>query len=159
MKKDAPLMISLFCAILVGGTAIAAPLPREQPANISGTIAEAKWFPAKSLRGIPGMSGSAGHDRTVAAHFLVTLKNYDGISSATAKRISFYVRPAAAGAMSTDQPTVQLQLNHEDREYLKSGMRIRVKGYQIAGDEGGTWTRFSAIEILSQPQADRPPER
>jgi hypothetical protein len=35
-----------------------------------------------------------------------------------------------------------------DKEFLKKGMRITVRGYKIAGDEGGTWTYYTEIKIL-----------
>jgi hypothetical protein len=39
---------------------------------------------------------------------------------------------------------------------MKKGLRIKVRGYKVAGDEGGTWTSFTGIEILPRaPQTIR----
>ena len=44
--------------------------------DITGTISEIKWYPQKTIKGIPGMSGSAGYDRIMPAHFIIKLTNY-----------------------------------------------------------------------------------
>jgi hypothetical protein len=151
--------VLLSHAFMLEGALFAAPMPPEPLLDLSGAVAEAKWFPAEALKGVPGMSGSAGHDRIFPAHFLVVLKDYDGISSGTAKRISYYVEGrAAVASRKGGGPTVTLRLNHENRDWLRPGMRIRLRGYQVRGDEGGTWTAFHDLEILEKevlPPGDR----
>lgn len=44
-------------------------------------------------------------------------------------------------------PFIILQIAHSDRNHLKKGMKIRVSGYTVRGDEGGTWTSYKKIEI------------
>ncbi len=41
--------------------------------TIEGRIQEISWHPEKHIKGIPGMSGSAGVDRTEPAHYQVSL--------------------------------------------------------------------------------------
>lgn len=145
--------IPVVCLAVWCANVNAAPLPPEKPATISGTIVSADWTPATPRKARPGFSGSLGVDVVVPAHFRVVLKDYDGVSSTTAKRISFYVTEHAAE--DSAQSRVALQLNHKDREFLQPGMRIRVRNYHIAGDEGGTWTKYDKIEIL----ASKPPAK
>jgi hypothetical protein len=48
-----------------------------------------------------------------------------------------------------DKPLfILLNINHKDKNYLKKGMKIKVRGYEVRGDEGGTWTSYRALEIL-----------
>jgi hypothetical protein len=44
-------------------------------------------------------------------------------------------------------PFIILKLDHKDKSYLKKGMKIRVKGYKVRGDEGGTWTSNSGVSV------------
>jgi hypothetical protein len=55
-----------------------APLPPIGKADIDGTIEKATWEPARKLKAIKGMSGSAGRDRTFPAHFVIVLKSFSG---------------------------------------------------------------------------------
>lgn len=127
---------------------MAAPTRRLPPADISGTIAELNWVPEKKAAGKPGFSGTLGQDRVFPAHFVVTLVNYDGVTSATAKQLSGLLGDRKGRVQGPEN--LALMLPHEDKESLKTGMRIRVKQYRISGDEGGTWSHCEKIEILKQ---------
>jgi hypothetical protein len=138
---------------LMAGALGAAPIPRLGPSDIGGTVAQAKWVPEAVRKGIRGMSGSAGHDRVVAAHFLVTLRDYDGVTTSTARSMSHSL---GAQPKEDDDSTIRLKLNHDRPGYLKEGMKIRVRGYKVAGDEGGTWTSYEAIRIEEGDSTHRP---
>lgn len=131
----------------------AAPLPPLKPVDVSGTVMDVRWLPEKSIEGIPGMSGSAGRNRTFPAHFMLELKNVEGVDHETAKRMTYYVAGprAESGVQST---AVFLQLNHNDRNFLQKDMKIRVTGYTIRGDEGGTWTSYEKLDIISSGGSD-----
>jgi hypothetical protein len=129
----------------------AAPLPPFSPVDVTGKITEVKWVPEHKVEALPGMSGSAGHDRVFPAHFLIKLVEYTGVDAARAWQMTRLIDWYALGNRSEDAqpPFILLQINHRDREYLKPGMTIRVTGYAISGDEGGTWTSHDLIDILS----------
>jgi len=145
--KEAKVCALILCYILLMvSKSVTAPLPPLGPIDVSGTVTEVRWFPEKSIKGIPGMSGSAGRDRSFPAHFIIELNNTEGVDRETARRMSFYVageRSVAGGPSST----IFLQLNHVDRNFLQKGMNIRITGYTIRGDEGGTWTSYKKIDI------------
>ncbi len=62
--------MALPIAILLCAEASAVPMNPPGPVDVSGTIMELKWVPAKWIEGIPGMSGSAAVDRIIPAHYL-----------------------------------------------------------------------------------------
>ena len=99
------------------------------------------------------MSGSAGIDRTVPAHFLVTLRDFEGVDSKTALVMTRYLDPSVFKDEGKDiiPPFIILKINQSDKNYLKQGMLIKVRGYTVRGDEGGTWTHYTKIDILKQP--------
>jgi len=143
MKRS--LLPSLLSFFILCIEALPAPLPPMDKYDITGTISELQWYPEKRIKGIPRMSGSAGYNRTVPAHFIIKLINYSGIDSATASRITGYInshKPASPHY-------VLLRINHKNPYYLKIGMRIKVTGYTIRGDEGGTYTSYKRIIIKS----------
>ena len=149
MQKSC-LSILIFCFLFnITLNAMAAPIRPIGPVDVSGTISEIKWVPEEKVRGIPGMSGSLGHDRTRFAHFLVTLTDYDGVNAETARRMTGYLdRTSFKGGDQGDKPSfILLKINHNDKNYLKKGMRMRVIGYKVRGDEGGTWTYYDKLEI------------
>jgi len=142
--------ITLACSFLLNSSPLrAAPIPSAGPFDITGTISEVQWFPAVHIRGKPGMSGSLGHDRVVAAHFLVRLVNYQGVAADKAIRITRHVSYKAYGDKNPSgmPPFIILKINSEDKNYLKTGMNVRVAGYTVRGDEGGTWTTFAGISV------------
>lgn len=127
------LLLAVLCS-----PAYSAPMPPVGPVSIEGTIRSIEWSPARVAKGIPGMSGSAGHDRTFPARYRITLKD---------------VRVTGVNTASFQgKETVAIELPHQaDDGYLRTGMRIRVTDYSERGDEGGTWTRFGDIRILGEP--------
>ena len=137
----------------------AAPLPGLGPFDIGGTVIEVRWFPKSEIKGIRGLSGSAGRDRTVSAHLQLTLAGFTGIDHHTAQLLTHYVDPSDPLRTGVPSKTVLIRINHPDPHYLRPGMRIGVRAYMIRGDEGGTWTSFSDIMILRQPPPDDPYRR
>jgi len=96
------------------------------------------------------MSGSLGVDRTIPAHFRVYLTNYSGVNAdviGTLKTI--YRWPVSDKLNSSGMPEfIVLQLTNNDKTLIKTGMKIRVRGYVLRGDEGGDWTSYKEIERL-----------
>jgi hypothetical protein len=140
--------IALACTFLLNSAlAGAAPIPSSGPFDIAGTISELQWFPEQQIRGERGMSGSLGHDRVVLAHFVVRLVNYKGVTAENAIRITRYISYNAYGDRNPSgmPPFIILKIDSNDKHFLKTGMKVRVKGYTVRGDEGGTWTSFAGI--------------
>lgn len=143
--------------LVVVGTndlAAAAPLPPMDPVTIDGTISQVQWSPDTKVKGRPGFSGSLGVDRTVPAHFRITLVDFRGVDKALAWRINGIMSDPSSNPnadRNRPPPHLVLQLNDKDPHALKPGMRIRVRDYVVSGDEGGTWTRFAKLEIVSKP--------
>lgn len=150
------LLLCVIVLLTVGPLNVsAAPLPRLGPADISGVIDDVRWIPETTVKGIPGLSGSAGRDRAFAPHFLVRLTDFSGVDAATAVAMTRYVDWNALKNLGNKQKTafVLLKLDYPDKNYLKQGMKIRVLAYIVGGDEGGTWASFSKIEVLSEPES------
>jgi hypothetical protein len=143
-------VILLMCAVVLNfAPASSAPIPPAGPFDISGTINEAQWVPDHHIKGKPGFSGSLGHDRTVAAHFVVKLVHYHGVDAKNAIRITRYVYDKAYGDRNPTgmPPFIMLKLDSKDKNFLKAGKNIVVRGYTVRGDEGGTWTSFTGISV------------
>ena len=138
--------------VLLVSNATAAPIPTLGPVDITGTIVRADWVPEAKIKGIPGMSGTLGIDRVIRARFMVMLERIEGVDAKTARRMTSYLDPSVMQEPEPPQgqERILLQLNHADKDFLKKGMRITVKGYKIAGDEGGTWTDYEEIKILQE---------
>ena len=136
--------------ILSGMPTFAAPIRPVGPVDVTGTISEVQWVPEKTVKGIPRMTGSAAKDRVVSPHFLVRLVDYEGVSAEAAVTMTRYlVWPAFQNQDVKGRPSfILLKIDYGHPTYLKKGMRIKVLGYTVAGDEGGTWTSFTGIEII-----------
>ena len=105
------------------------------PMTIRGTIELINWFPDEFVQGIEGMSGSAGIDRTVPAHYDITLIN----TTTSGNNIGMY---------EGDEEIV-ITLNHEfDNLSLEKGMEIIITNYRASGDEGYVSTSYDGIEIV-----------
>jgi len=155
--KEGCLSILTCCFLcIITFNAMAAPIRPIGPVDVSGTVSELQWVPEEKLKGIPGMSGSAGHDRVIPEHFLVTLIDYDGVTAETARMMTWYLDwTALKGEEQKSKPSfILLRINYSDRNYLKKGRKIKVSGYTVRGDEGGTWTSYRTIDILSQPSME-----
>ena len=149
-------MRKILCIILFACTFLpnsaplgAAPIPPAGPFDIAGTISEVQWSPAQHIRGKRGMSGSLGHDRVVAAHFVVRLVKYTGVAAEQAIRITKYISFKAYGDKNPSgmPPFIILKIDAKDKTFLETGMNVRVTGYTVRGDEGGTWTSFAGISV------------
>lgn len=150
IKKQTVFSI-LYCLILLeSGLVFGAPISPIGPMDITGVIEEVRWFPEMAVKGIPRMSGSAGKDRVVSPHFLIRLVDYEGATLEKAVTMTRYLDWSAFQNQKVKNmpPFILLKIDYSDRNYLKKGMRIKVSGYKIAGDEGGTWATFTGIEIL-----------
>lgn len=149
-------LLLMFAIMMMGSTTavVAAPLPPMDPVTIEGTISQVRWTPDTKVKGRPGFSGSLGVDRTVPAHFRVTLVDFSGLDKALAWQINGIMSDPSSNPNADRRqspPHLILQLNDQDPQALKSGMRIRVRDYVVRGDEGGTWTRFTKLEVLARP--------
>lgn len=131
-----------------------APLPPAGIADIEGTIEKATWKPGKKLKAIKGMSGSAGRDRTLPAHFVIVLNNFSGPTDKQAAMMNSFVGAAKSGEAKGAGPSrLTVWINSSDPSFLKPGMRIRISRYTVTGDEGGTWAHHDGVQIRST--ADR----
>lgn len=148
-KYHLSLFILIFILIAVCH-GIASPIRPLGPVDVSGTVGDLKWVPEKTVKAMRGMSGSAGRDRTIPAHFLITLKNFEGVDHQTAVAMTRYLDWSAFKDQGRDvrPPFILLKINHTDQNYLRKGMKIKVSGYTVRGDEGGTWTYFTRIDII-----------
>lgn len=153
MKRIAWLFLSIGLA--ASASARGAPLPPMQPVTVEGVIERLQWSPETKVAGHPGFSGSLSRDRVVPAHFRVAIVEYRGIEAEEAWRLNGIMSDPSVSSANRDRPPrhIILQLNHDDPHALVPGTRIRVQGYVVAGDEGGTWTRFQALDVLSRPPA------
>ncbi len=152
MKKTALIFAVVQLSLLLIVSLIqAAPTPIAGPVDIEGTILETKWLPEKQVKGNPKMAGSAGMDRTIPAHFMVSLKDFKGLDADTVEKMkTFYQWSIPASPNSPGMPEiVVLRIANPDKTFLKAGMRIKVIGYRIAGDEGGDYPSFKELKILA----------
>lgn len=133
-------------AATLAARAEAAPIPPIGPLELCGDVVMQSWEPERFVRGKPGFSGSLGRDRTFPARFRVVLRNYRGIETAMAARINgiLSMRPEERGA---GEPRVVLLVNHTDARFLDGAASLCLEGYQISGDEGGTWTRHRTLSV------------
>jgi len=150
----------MFGIVIIGSTtaAFAAPLPPMDPVTIEGMISQLQWTPATKVKGRPGFSGSLGVDRTVPAHFRIKLVDFSGLEKDLAWQINGIMSDPSSNPNADRRqspPHLILQLNDKDPQALKPGMRIRVHEYIVNGDEGGTWTRFKKLEVISKPAEDK----
>ena len=152
MKTTLPSIVAFILILFAGFNTLAAPIRPIGPVDLTGTVSDLKWNPDKKIKGLPGMSGSAGVDRTVPAHFLVTLKDFEGVDPKTALAMTRYVDWSVFKDEKDNfiPPFIILKINQNDNNYLKQGMFIKVSGYTVRGDEGGTWTYYTKIDILNQ---------
>ena len=125
--------------ILLCAEASAVPMIPLGPVDASGTIVDLKWVPAKRIQGIPGMSGSAGGDRIIPAHYLAALRPYTGPDAQLARWFNHRVGAGDLNPADFDQaPATLVVWVHGVRPgHLKIGMRILLPAYTIFGDEGG----------------------
>lgn len=128
---------------------LGAPTPVAGPVDVEGVILDVAWLPEEEIKGMM-VTGTAGHDRAIPARFRVSLGNYSGIDSDTFEIMkSFYKWSVPDHHNSAEMPKfIVVQLYHPDKTFLKKGMRIRVKGYRLWGDEGGDYPAYIEFQIL-----------
>jgi DNA-binding NarL/FixJ family response regulator len=101
---------------------------------------------------IPGASGTLGIDRIIGAHFLVVLRDYSGPDEKTLEAMSRVFSVTFPGSQPpAGVRVIHLKLNSDNPNLIREGMKIRVTGYTVNGDEGDTWTRYDKLKILSAP--------
>jgi len=71
MKKGLLSISVCFFLFTIAINSVGAPIIPVGPINICGTVNEVRWVPEEMVKGIPGMSGTAGKDRVVPGHFLI----------------------------------------------------------------------------------------
>jgi hypothetical protein len=147
MTRKSLSIFAIFYLFLLTGDTGAAPIRPVGPVDVTGTISGIEWYPETSVKGKPGMSGSAGHDRIRPAHFLLTLTDYDGVNAETALRMTRYLDwKAFSGREQKGKSSfILLKINHNDKNYLRKGMKIRVTGYTVRGNEVGTCTYYAGV--------------
>ncbi|MBI5818698.1 MAG: hypothetical protein HZA88_06905 [Verrucomicrobia bacterium] len=131
-----------------------APMRPIGPMDITGTVQAVQWVAKHEVKArIPGASGTLGIDRMIGAHFLITLRDYAGPDEKMLAAMSRAFSVIFPGSEPPDGVRViGLKLNTDDPKLLRAGMKIRVTGYAIGGDEGATWTSYKRLEILSAPE-------
>lgn len=78
------------------------------------------------------MSGSLGRDRTIPAHYQLQLDEVEVSDWAEYEQLRYHVR-----------------VNHpQDDGFLAVGMRIRIHGLTMLGDEGGMQAFLERVEVL-----------
>lgn len=140
MRSVFVILFSLFMVAV----ASAAPMAPQPELEIEGLIAVIEWVPETTEKGVWGMSGSLGGDRTFPAHYNVELVD---CNVAVAEGELVPEEGSMPWLKLGKQEKYSVTLNHPaDDGFLKRGMRIKVLGYNQSGDEGGVWTTFRSIE-------------
>lgn len=148
--KTIPLLFSTITALVFSSLLISAPMIPIGPMNIEGTIEDVTWQPKQFTKGVTvningeevPMSGTLGIDRTSRAQYQVTL-----IDTLVKKPSGIADDPYYQSFPSGDPVAVTIYHDQDDG-YLKKGMRIKIYGYQVDGDEGGIWSSYKKVKIL-----------
>jgi len=156
MKKVLFLLLVFSIFHRFGNDTLAAPLPRLGPVDVCGVIDDVQWIPETTVKGVPGMSGSAGRDRAFSPYFKVKLKDFSGVDASIAVAMTRYVDWNAFKNVGgqAKPPFVLLKIDYPDKNYLWKGMKIKVLAYIVGGDEGGTWASYRKIEVIVEPQSE-----
>ena len=138
--------VMIVCFAISG---MAVPMAPQPELDIEGLIAVVEWVPEVTAKGVWGMSGSLGGDRTFPAHYKVELVDCHVVLA------EGEIEPppdSLPGQKLGKQNNYSLTLNHPaDDAFLKRGMRIKILGYNVSGDEGGIWTTYRKIETEPAP--------
>jgi hypothetical protein len=149
--------MALPIAILLCAEASAVPMIPLGPVDVGGTTVDLKWVPAKPVKGITGMSGNAGVDRIIPAHFLAALRPYAGPDAQLARLLNHRVGAGDLNPADFDQAPAALVVwvlgvrPHQ----LKVGMRILLPSYTLFGDEGGIGVQHDLPVIGARPRHHR----
>jgi hypothetical protein len=149
--------LALPVSAMLLGDVSAVPMIPLGPVDVSGTITELKWIPAKRIRGIPGMSGSAGVDRIVPEHFLACLQPYVGPDAELARAFNNMVGAGELNPANLDQApaTLVVWVLGVRPNQLKVGMQVLLPAYTIFGDEGGIGVHHDLPVIGARPRHGR----
>lgn len=149
--------LALPVSAMLLGDVSAVPMIPLGPVDVSGTITELKWIPAKRIKGIPGMSGSAGVDRIVPEHFLAALRPYAGPDAELARAFNHMVGSGDLNPANIDQApaTLVVWVLGVRPGHLKVGMRVLLPSYTIFGDEGGIGVHHVLPVIGARPRHGR----
>ena len=149
MTSFLPSRLAAAALVAVASTASAAPLPPVPPLDICGTVAQTLWLPPHTEPAIKGMSGSAGIERYWPGRLAVVLDNPCTDDPEARAMATMFLRGSVGGLdhdLGPDQAV--LLLPEVAPEALTLGRTLCVSGFQVSGDEGGTWTRFAALMQL-----------
>ena len=72
--KQTLVILAVTILILQSLRLVAGPMKPIGPMNIEGVIIGISWLSEEFRKGIPGLSGSAGQDRTIPAHYKLKLE-------------------------------------------------------------------------------------
>ena len=136
MRRRALLALA---ALLAAGAAQAAPLPRLGPLDVCGAIVSRSWVAGRRAKALPSASGTLGRNRVFPPHHRVVIVP-EGMADADAEIANLHAghvgRPGEAALLLPASPAA-----------LPAAARvICVRGYEVWGDEGGSWSRLRAIE-------------
>ena len=101
------------------------------PVDLEGVIQQATWHPSRFIWGVPGMSGSLGQNRTIPAHYKLQFQELE---------VSDWAEFSRLGRVMVHHP--------QDDGFLAAGIRIRIYGLTMSGDEGGDYICYDRAEIL-----------
>ena len=102
----------------------------------------------KSVKGMPGMTGSLDENRIFPAHYKIILSDFK-LSNDFKKNFFRYQWDFPKEA--TEKNELLIKLNHEkDDGFLKEKLKIQIINYLEYGDEGGIWTKFDDIQIINE---------
>lgn len=142
-------LLTIIMVIAFAAAGTTAPMAPQPELDIEGLVAIIEWVPEVTEKGVWGMSGSLGGDRTFPAHYEVELVDCN-VALAEGE-----IEPDPdfmPGIKLGKQEKYSVTLNQPaDDGFLKRGMRIKVLGYNVSGDEGGVWTKYRKIETEVAP--------
>ncbi|MGE5721793.1 MAG: hypothetical protein ACM3YM_04960 [Sphingomonadales bacterium] len=139
--------LALLCS---SGSVVAAPLPPLAPVGVCGRVQSARWLPPRTLPPVPGMSGSAGRQRSWPGRFVVVLDGVRGATNRQKAQINALLTTSSDGAGVSLLPgQLLLVLARDDPASFNRADRLCVTGFAVKGDEGGTWTRYGDLRIIS----------
>jgi hypothetical protein len=132
--KQTQVILAGAILILQSLRLVAGPMKPIGPMNIEGVIIEISWLSEEFRKGIPGLSGSAGQDRTIPAHYKLKLEG-----------IWKNVKQTSDSKVSRGQLNLRIDHN-KNNGFLVKNSYIKISGYKEFGDEGGVHSSYENIE-------------
>ena len=142
--------IALLMLAGTSGSAPARMVGPTPPLDVCGSIHSYRWLPAKTVPPIKGRTGSAGHQRTWPARFIVILGDVRGPSKHQGMHTDSLLKMTGDGgpvSLASDQAL--LVLPHDNPARLSGMKSLCVTGYVRQGDEGGVWTRYTGLRTFA----------